>query len=61
VNANYDGEQNTVQGGVDVTTLPSISGSTTSVATATAAFDEPLSMLQVLAILEGTFIVTKSM
>jgi hypothetical protein len=38
--------------------LPSISGSTTSVAIATAAFDEPLSMDQVLALLVGTFIYT---
>ena len=60
VNGNYDGEQNVSQGGVDVTTLPSISGSTTSVAIATAAFDEPLSMAQVLALLSGTFIVTAS-
>jgi len=60
VNGNYDGEQNVTQGGVDVTTLPSISGGTTSVAVATAAFDEPLTMAQVLALLSGTFIVTKS-
>jgi hypothetical protein len=57
VNANYDGEQNVTQGGVDVTTLASATGSTTSVAIATAAFDEPLTMAQVLAILSGTFIV----
>jgi hypothetical protein len=58
VNGNYDGEQNVTQGPVNVTTLPSISGSTTSVAIATAAFDEPLSMDQVLALLVGTFIYT---
>ncbi|NHA06441.1 ferritin-like domain-containing protein [Mucilaginibacter sp. HC2] len=57
VNANYDGEQNVTQGGVDVTTLKSFAGSTTSVSIATAAFDEPLSMTQVLAILQGSFIV----
>ncbi len=57
VNGNYDGEQNVMQGGVDVTTLASAEGSTTSVATATAAFDEPLTMAQVLALLSGTFIV----
>lgn len=56
VNGNYDGEQNVTQGPVNVTTLPSLSGSTTSVAVATAAFDEPLSMDQVLALLVGTFI-----
>jgi ferritin-like protein len=59
VNANYDGEQNVTQGGVDVTTLPSLSGSTTPVGIATASFDEPLSMDQVLALLVGTFIVKK--
>ncbi|MEZ2338207.1 ferritin-like domain-containing protein [Mucilaginibacter sp. RCC_168] len=57
VNANYDGEQNVSQGGVDVTTLKSVAGSTTSVAIATAAFDEALSMDQVLAILQGSFLV----
>ncbi|WP_184547443.1 ferritin-like domain-containing protein [Mucilaginibacter sp. FT3.2] len=57
VDGNYDGEQNTVQGGVDVTTLKSASGSTTSVAIATAAFDEILTMDQVLKLLVGTFIV----
>lgn len=58
VDGNYDGEQNTVQGPVDVTTLPSLSGGTTSVEIATAAFDEPLTMAQVLTLLSGTFIVT---
>ena len=57
VNGNYDGEQNVTQGGVDVTTLASVEGSSTSVAVATAAFDEPLTMAQVLALLEGSFIV----
>jgi rubrerythrin len=57
VNGNYDGEQNVTQGGVDVTTLRSFQGSTTSVAVATAAFDEPLSSDQVLKLLSGTFIV----
>jgi rubrerythrin len=57
-NGNYDGEQNTLQLTVDVTTLPSIeSSSSTSVSVATAAFDEPLTMTQVLALLEGSFIV----
>ncbi|MDP9080045.1 MAG: ferritin-like domain-containing protein [Bacteroidota bacterium] len=59
VNGNYDGEQNVIQGGVDVTTLKSANGSTTSVATATAAFDEPLSMDQVYKLLLGSFIVQK--
>jgi len=57
VNGNYDGEQNVMQGGVDVTTLKSATGSTTSVAVATAAFDEALSSDQVLKLLLGTFIV----
>ncbi|GGB21123.1 MULTISPECIES: ferritin-like domain-containing protein [Mucilaginibacter] len=58
VNGNYDGEQNVTQGGVNVTTLPGLSSSSTSVEVATAAFDEPLSMDQVLALLVGTFIYT---
>ena len=41
VNANYAGEDNTTQGGVNVTTLPAVSGSTSTTA-ATEAFDEPL-------------------
>ncbi len=40
----YAGEDNVTQGGVDITTLPSKSGSTTSVSAATEAFDEPLTM-----------------
>jgi len=58
VDANYAGatpENTTVQGGVDITTLPSATGSTTSVATATAAFDEPLTEDEVLAILVPAF------
>jgi rubrerythrin len=47
VNANYQGEENVIQGGFDVTKLPALSGSTTNIAVATAAFDEPLSMGQV--------------
>ncbi|WP_428330661.1 ferritin-like domain-containing protein [Mucilaginibacter sp.] len=57
VNGNYDGEQNVVQGGVDVTTLKSLYGTTTTVDIATAAFDEPLTMDQVYALLVGSFIV----
>jgi len=45
--ANYQGEENTIQGGLDVTKLPSLTGGTTNIAVATAAFDEPLSMDQV--------------
>lgn len=58
VNANYEGENNVVQAGVDITTLPgATAGSKTSVATATAAFDEPLTKEAVLALLVGSFIV----
>jgi hypothetical protein len=56
VDNNYVGEENVTQGGVNVTTLASAGGSSTSVAVATAAFDEPLSMDQVLKLLVGTFI-----
>jgi hypothetical protein len=59
INANYDGEQTTTQLGVDITKLPSASGSTTSVATATAAFDEPLTKDQIVAILIPAFIQSK--
>lgn len=62
VNANYAGatpENNVMQGGVDVTKLPSISGSTTSVGVATAAFDEALTKEEVVAILIPAFIQSK--
>lgn len=58
VDGNYKGENNIVQGGVDITKLPSMPGMNGfSVMSATAAFDEPLSMADVLALLVGTFIV----
>jgi len=58
VNANYAGEDNVMQGGVDVSKLSgATSGSTVGVAAATAAFDEPLDMASVLALLSGSFIV----
>jgi hypothetical protein len=57
VNGNYDGEQNVMQGTIDVTKLPSTGASTTSVGVATAAFDEALSMEQVLGLLQGSFLV----
>lgn len=50
VQASYNGEENTMQLTVDITTLPSAGGSTTSANIATEAFDEPLSMADVLAI-----------
>ncbi|WP_461453147.1 ferritin-like domain-containing protein [Mucilaginibacter sp.] len=61
VNANYAGatpENTTVQGGVNILNLPSPEGTTTSEATATAAFDEPLTMAEVLAILVPAFAMT---
>ncbi len=62
VDANYGGaapENNTTQGGVSILSLPSIEGSTTSVAVASAAFDEALSQAEVLAILIPAFVNTK--
>lgn len=53
VNGNYAGatpENTTVQGGVDITKLPAVGGGTISVAAATAAFDEPLTSAEVLAL-----------
>ncbi|MFD2147277.1 ferritin-like domain-containing protein [Mucilaginibacter antarcticus] len=46
VNDNYKGEDNVIQGGVDITTLSAVSGST-STRIATEAFDEALSMTEV--------------
>jgi rubrerythrin len=58
VNGNYKGEENVKQGTLDVTKLPSVASSTsTSVAIATAAFDEALSSAEVLALLQGSFLV----
>jgi Ferritin-like domain len=59
VDGNYAGatpENTTVQGGVDITKLPSATGSSTSVAIATAAFDEPLTKDEILALLIPAFI-----
>lgn len=47
--ANYPAENNTVQGGVTVTTLPAVTG-TTSITAAIEAFDEPLDYLSVVAL-----------
>ncbi len=49
VNASFAGEDNVNQGGVDITKLPAVSG-TTTVNVATESFDEPLTKAQVLAI-----------
>jgi hypothetical protein len=58
VDGNYHGEDNIMQGGVDLSTLPGSSpGAKTSIMSAAAAFDEPLSMEDVLKLLVGTFIV----
>jgi rubrerythrin len=46
VNGNYAGEDNVTQGGVNITTLPAVSGNV-STRIATESFDEPLSMTQV--------------
>jgi len=51
VAGSYTGEENTVQGGVTITTLPGVSGTISSSA-ATEAFDEPLTMDAVLAIVD---------
>jgi hypothetical protein len=50
----YPAENNTIQGGVDITKLPSASGSTTAINIAVEAFDEPLDMATVLTLV-GTF------
>ncbi len=54
VDATYMGEDNVIQAGVNISTLPGISGNI-SVNAATEAFDEPLTKAQVLAIV-GPFI-----
>jgi rubrerythrin len=60
VDANYAGENNVTQLGLNVTTLASVeSSSSTSEAVATAAFDEPLDMATVLGLVSG-FISAKS-
>ncbi|ASU35435.1 ferritin-like domain-containing protein [Mucilaginibacter xinganensis] len=55
VDASYAGENNVMQGGVDVTKLPSIYGNSTAYGVAVEAFDEPLSMAAVLAIVKPFF------
>ncbi len=51
----YPAENNTIQGGVDVTTLASAYGTTTPFTVATAAFDEPLDMATVLNLVKPFF------
>jgi len=57
VNGNYKGEDNVMQGGVDVSQLLDPDGKPIGQIDAAAAFDEPLTMAQVLALLQGSFIV----
>jgi ferritin-like protein len=52
----YAGEDNVTQGGVDVTTLPNMPSGINVSAAATEAFDEPLTMAQVVAIVQPFFI-----
>ena len=52
----YAGEDNTIQGGVDVTTLPNLPSGINVSAAATEAFDEPLTSAQVVAIVQPFFI-----
>ncbi len=51
VEASYAGEDNTSQAGVTITSLPGVSGNI-STSAATEAFDEPLTMTEVLAIVD---------
>jgi len=53
--AGYPAENNTIQGGVDITKLPSVAGSTTAVNIAVEAFDEPLDMATVLTLVGPFF------
>ncbi len=52
----YAGEDNVTQGGVNVTTLPNLPSGINAMAAATEAFDEPLTMAQVIAIVQPFFI-----
>lgn len=52
----YAGEDNVTQGGVNVTTLPNLPAGINVTTAATEAFDEPLTMAQVVAIVQPFFI-----
>jgi hypothetical protein len=52
----YAGEDNVTQGGVNVTTLPNLPSGIDVTAAATEAFDEPLTMAQVVTIVQPFFI-----
>lgn len=54
-NGNYAGEDNVIQGGVDIRTLPGVNGNI-STAAATEAFDEPLTKDQVVALVTPFFV-----
>ncbi len=59
LDGNYADENNIIQAGIDITTLPGATPSAKiTIASATGAFDEPLSKDQILALLVGSFIVT---
>lgn len=52
----YAGEDNVTQGGVNITTLPNVpSGGSSVTQAATEAFDEPLTMAEVIAIVQPFF------
>ncbi len=55
VDGSYAGEDNVMQGPVNVTTLASVSGSSTSAMVASQAFDEPLDMATVVKIVTPFF------
>lgn len=52
----YEGEGNTTQAGVNITTLPNLPSGIDVTAAATEAFDEPLTKAQVVAIVQPFFI-----
>ena len=56
LNANYAGENNIIQQGIDTTTLPSAYGTTTPYHVAAEAFDEPLDMTAVQAAVAAFFV-----
>ncbi len=55
-NGNYAGEDNTNQGGVIITSLPTVNNGQISVAAATECFDEPLTKDQVTALVTPFFV-----
>ena len=51
VQANYNGEENVIQKGIDITSLPGVGGTMLSKEAASAAFDEPLDQATVTALI----------